>query len=282
MSAELQLVMPMAGRGSRFSKNGFEVPKPLIEISGRPFFYWAVRSIEKYVRCAGITFVVLEEHVRDFGIDEKILGYFPDARIMALPDVTEGAAITCLRGVEGISNCSPVLFNDCDHLFRCTEFNAFCAELKHTAPVRSTGTVAGGKKPEQAASAGAGAGTCGITGGPDGALLTFRSDSPAYSYLEYGEDGRVIRTVEKQVVSSDAICGAYYFRSRAVFESACADYLMNCGYQEYFVSGVYNSLIASGGSVCGFRTDFHLPFGIPEEAELARREENLPLFNELL
>lgn len=249
MSAELQLVMPMAGRGSRFLKNGFEMPKPLIEINGKPFFYWSVRSIEKFIDCAGITFVVLGEHVKKFNIDTEVKKYFPYSRIVSLPDVTEGAAVTCLRGIEGIPAQSPVLFNDCDHLFRCSEFNLFSNSMH------------------------------GIS--PDGALLTFESSSPAYSYLEYGENGKVIRTVEKQVVSHDAICGAYYFRSGELFQSACEDYFHNCEYKEYFLSGVYNAMIRNGGNVCSFRTDFHLPFGIPEEYEIAENSENRWMFDEL-
>ena len=83
--SKLHLILPMAGRGSRFFDNGFVCPKPLIEIHGKPFFYWAARSVEKFVDCADLTFVVLEEHIRDFAIDGKIRAFWPDARIVALP-----------------------------------------------------------------------------------------------------------------------------------------------------------------------------------------------------
>lgn len=244
----------MAGRGSRFLKDGFNLPKPLIEICGRPFFYWSARSIEKYIELSGITFVVLEEHSRDFGIDGILKSCFPEARIVHLRDVTEGAAVTCLRGVEGLSDDTPVIFNDCDHLFRCTVFNEFAASSLCSAENE----------------------------GPDGALLTFESSSPAYSYLEFDSAGCVKRTIEKKPVSCDAICGAYYFRSKAVYEKACTDYMKDCEYKEFFLSGVYNSLISSGGEVRGFRTDFHIPFGIPEEYEEAEKEENLKYFEELI
>ena len=164
--SKLHLILPMAGRGSRFFENGFVCPKPLIEINGKPFFYWAARSIEKYVDCADITFVVLQEHIRDFAIDEKIRIYWPEARIIALPEVTEGAAVTALKGCEGLPDGEPILFNDCDHLFICSAFNAFCEKGR-------------------------------FADGPAGALLTFESDSPAYSYLQYGADGNVCHTVEK-------------------------------------------------------------------------------------
>ena len=69
---KLHLILPMAGRGSRFFKNGFVCPKPLIEINGKPFFYWAARSVEKFVDCADLTFVVLEQghaHLAHRGLD---------------------------------------------------------------------------------------------------------------------------------------------------------------------------------------------------------------------
>ena len=73
--------MPMGGAGSRFFKDCFVMPKPLIEINEKPFLYWATRSIEKYVELADITFVVLKQHINEFKIDQVILRYFPTAKI---------------------------------------------------------------------------------------------------------------------------------------------------------------------------------------------------------
>ena len=244
--SKLHLILPMAGRGSRFFENGFISPKPLIEINGKPFFYWAARSIEKFVDCADLTFVVLEEHIRDFAIDARIKVYWPEARIVALPAVTEGAAITALRGSESLPEGEPLLFNDCDHLFYCKAFNDFCAAGQ-------------------------------FAGGPAGALLTFESDSPAYSYLQYDENGNVCHTVEKQVVSHDAICGAYYFKDKATYAAALEEYLHHCDYKEYFVSGVYNVLAARGQRVAGFACDLHLPFGTPAEYRAAEHAKGFDL-----
>ena len=78
---KVHYVMPMAGRGSRFEKDGFQCPKPLIEIHGKPFFYWSTQSIKEYVSLASIDFVVLKEHVDNYAIDQVIRKYYPEAGI---------------------------------------------------------------------------------------------------------------------------------------------------------------------------------------------------------
>ncbi|MDR2762248.1 MAG: hypothetical protein LBB88_06555, partial [Planctomycetaceae bacterium] len=59
----IHLVMPMGGRGSRFLEMGFLQPKPLIPLHDKPFFYWAIESISRFVSIKSIVFVVLKEHV---------------------------------------------------------------------------------------------------------------------------------------------------------------------------------------------------------------------------
>lgn len=73
---KIHYIMPMAGRGSRFNQEGFDLPKPLLEIYGMPFFYWATRSISKFIELSSINFVVLQEHVDNFSIDKVIKNFF--------------------------------------------------------------------------------------------------------------------------------------------------------------------------------------------------------------
>lgn len=244
---KIHLIMPMGGKGSRFKDRGFDFPKPLISIHDRPFFFWAVQSVAKFVDVADITFVVLKEHVEKYQIDREIRNYYPDARIHVIPEVLNGAVLTCLEGIREIHDDAPVLFNDCDHLFRCGQFNEFCRK--------------------------------GCQESPDGILLTFESDEPKYSFLEYDQTGRVIRTVEKQVISHDAICGAYYFKNADLFREATEEYLKKCAYSEYFVSGVYNVMADNGKEIRYARVDYHVPFGVPEEYETA---QNCCQFEELI
>ncbi len=242
----INLIMPMGGRGSRFGKMGYNQPKPLIEIKGKPFFYWATQSIARFVNLSSLTFVVLQEHIDNFAIDKVIHEYYPQAELVVLLDVLNGAVLTCLEGTKTIANTQPILFNDCDHIFKCRNFYDFCDKGEFTKL--------------------------------DGALLTFASDDPKFSYVAFDEAGNVIRTVEKQVISHDAICGAYYFRNVDIFRQATEKYLDNCSYEEYFVSGVYNEMAAAGQTIKAFQCDMHIPFGTPEEyleAKDAKKFEEL-------
>lgn len=236
---KLHLIMPMGGAGSRFFDNGFFLPKPLIKINDRPFLYWATMSIKKYVPLADLTFVVLREHIEKFHIDSEILKWFPDAEIVAIPHLLPGAVMTCLEGLRNIHDDQPVLFNDCDHIFCCSAFNT----------VIQTDTW-----------------------DFDGALLTFPSQQPQFSYIRYANDGKtIIGTVEKEVVSNQAICGAYMVRNAALFRLAASQYLKECNYSEYFVSGIYNVMCRENRTVHHFEVDFHVPFGTPAEYESAQK-----------
>lgn len=235
---KLHLIMPMGGAGSRFFKNGFVMPKPLIKINDRPFLYWATMSIKKYVDVADVTFVVLQEHIDEFSIDQEILKWFPEAHIEVIPRLLPGAVMTCLQGLRNIHDDQPVLFNDCDHMFCCSAFN---------------NTIAAGDWDF------------------DGALLTFKSNQPQFSYIRYGNDGKtIVGTVEKEVASDQAICGAYVVKNADVFRKMAEQYLDECSYSEYFVSGIYNVMCRQQLKVQNYSVDFHVPFGTPAEYEAAK------------
>lgn len=235
------LIMPMGGNGSRFSNCGFNLPKPLINIYGKPFLYWSTMSILKFNDVADLTFIVLKEHIIKYSIDIVIHQYFPQAKIIELDHVLNGPVLTCLEGIKNIDDDLPLLFNDCDHLFKSSEFNDSCKN-----------------------------GNIGIF---DGALITFKSNMPQYSYVAYDND-RIIGTVEKKVVSNDAICGAYLFKNTSLFKQLAKKYLVNCNYREFFLSGMYNELANNNGQIKVYSTDYHIPFGIPEEYEIAVNDKH--------
>ena len=239
----IHLIMPMGGGGTRFGNKGFDLPKPLIELQGKPFFYWATQSICKFVEVQDIIFVVLQDHIDRFGIDGKIKEFYPEAEIQIIPQVLNGAVLTCCEGLKLIHDSMPILFNDCDHAFICDCFYDYCKKASFDDV--------------------------------DGAMLTFESTSPNFSYVRFSEEGAVTGTIEKVVASNEAICGAYYFRNRDIFSSAVESYLLRCAYKEYFVSGVYNVMAESGKRIITFRTDEHISFGTPDEYDGAIKDERL-------
>ena len=234
----INLIMPMGGAGSRFSENNIVLPKPLISISGKPFFYWATESIRKYCALKSLSFVVLQKHIDENSIDKAITSLYPEARLVILPEILNGAVLTCLEGVKLIDNDLPVVFNDCDHMFYAPSFYQACNSYDSEV---------------------------------DGLLLTFESQEPKYSFLEFNEDGYVKRTVEKQVISHDAICGAYLFKNKRIFINSAQEYLNLCSYNEFYISGVYNIMSNEGKRIAAKRVIWHLPFGTPEEYFAAKQ-----------
>lgn len=243
---KIHLIMPMGGGGTRFGNKGFDLPKPLIELQGKPFFYWATQSIVKFMAVEDLTFVILQEHVDKYGIDRRILEYYPEANIQIISQVLNGAVLTCCEGIKAIKDNGPILFNDCDHAFVCEKFYDYCRSGEFDKI--------------------------------DGALLTFSSDCANYSYVEFNEAGDVIGTIEKEVASNEAICGAYYFKNRNVFTEAVDKYLEKCLYKEFFVSGVYNEMLADKKKIVTFQTDEHISFGTPDEYDIAIKDKRLGMF----
>ena len=234
----INLIMPMAGGGTRFKKEGIDIPKPLIKLNGKPFFFWAAQSIVKFAKIDDLIFIVLKEHVEKYKIDREILKYYPNAKLKIIDQVLNGAVLTCLRGIELIDNENPVLFNDCDHSFLCETFYDFILKSKDDV---------------------------------DGAILTFTSNDPRFSYIEINDLGNVTKTMEKKVISNKAICGAYYFKNKNIFKKSAQKYLDDCNYNEYFISGVYNIMIKENMKIKYFLTDLHISFGTPEEYEESKK-----------
>lgn len=228
----------MAGEGARFAAIGCDLPKPLVPLQGRPFFYWSAAALLKSLPLASLTFVVLRRHTVEHAIDTVIRVFFPQARIVVLDAVLNGPVLTCQAGVCDLDDDLPVLFNDCDHLFHSQALVRWIASGQGLAPDQG------------------------------GSLVSFAADNPAYSYLSESSPGEVESTIEKLVVSRHAICGAYLFRNRSVFSAAAKTYLGTCPYGELFMSGLYNTLIGQGLAVNHLPLDLHLSFGTPDELAL--------------
>jgi dTDP-glucose pyrophosphorylase len=233
----MELIVTAAGEGSRFTKAGINVPKPLIEYRGKPLFWWSAMSALSSGAFTSIKFVVLKDHIEKYSIDKSIRSYFPAAEIQILAEVTSGAAETAAIGCEGLSDLSPVAFLDCDLAFLFEHEEPFSELLKSDF------------------SAG---------------LCVFKSDNPSYSYAIFNLEDSIIGTIEKEVVSPFAIAGLYLFKSASDFLQVYREYKNNCNYSELFMSGVYNLLVLKNKKICKVDLSSHLSLGTPEELSLAK------------
>ena len=236
----LNIVVPMAGRGSRFSEVGYTVPKPAIPIRGMPMIELVARSLRP-ARAHQLIFLVLKEHVEQFGFDRLLHRVDPSARIVTVDGVTEGAACTVLLARAAIDNDDPLMVANSDQWVDMN-IDEYLSALDSS--------------------------------GADGLIMTMTADDPKWSYVGLDSRGRANRVVEKQVISPEATVGIYNFRRGRDFVWA-ADEMIRRNRRvnnEFYVAPVYNEMIALGARIdvysVGLVSERMWGLGTPADLEL--------------
>ena len=98
MMRPLHIIMPMAGEGSRFRKEGWTTPKPLIELNEMPLFVRAIQSVAISDVRMKYSFIVRQEHIDEYEIDKQIKGILPEANLFSVEKTTRGAV--CLQNLQ--------------------------------------------------------------------------------------------------------------------------------------------------------------------------------------
>ena len=237
----LHIVMPMAGEGSRFLKEGWSTPKPLIEMKGVPLFKRAVSSVAIDGAPMKYSFIVRKEHIDKYNIDKQIKSLLPEANVFYVENTTRGAVETCLEAESVISDEDSIVVMDCDLEFRSQGYYSGIKSIL--------------EKP--------------VTDVNGGILVSFNSSEPKYSYAEVDEDMNVVRTAEKEVISNHALCGAYFFSSAKGFLNAAHKLLNEPVFTkpEFYVSLLYNYLLANGETVRLATMEEYYSYGTPEELQ---------------
>jgi dTDP-glucose pyrophosphorylase len=242
----LNLVIPMAGLGSRFAEAGYRDPKPLIQMHGVPM----IRLIIDNLRPAQphrFIFIGQAAHVQAYGLEAALQRWAPGCEIVQLDGVTEGAACTVLHAADVIDNEQPLMIANSDQYLamRIDDYLAFCA------------------RPEI-----------------DGCIMTMTASDPKWSFAAVDGRGFVTDVREKEPISHHATTGVYNFSRGADFVRAArqmisADKRVN---GEFYVAPVYNELIAEGACVAIFDIGPHGDgmFGLGTPADFERFAE-LPL-----
>lgn len=235
----LHIIMPMAGEGSRFAKAGWTTPKPLIELRGVPLFMRAINSVALEGVNMKYSFIVRQEHIDNHGIDKLIKDIQPDANVFSVLKTTRGAVETCLVAGSAIDDEDAIVVMDCDLEFRSVRYNELVSAALSIPANQADG----------------------------GALVSFDSDNPRYSYALVDNEGRVLRTAEKEPISNHALCGAYFFGSGRDFKRIAHQLLDDGthGKAEFYVSLLYNYLLAEGKVVRLATMEEYYSYGTPEE-----------------
>ena len=235
----LHIIMPMAGEGSRFAKAGWTTPKPLIELQGVPLFQRAIGSVAIDGVDMKYSLIVRQEHIDNQHIDVLIKELLPEARVFSVLKTTRGAVETCLVAEEAIDDEDAVVVMDCDLEFRSSRYNELVSDALSVSADQADG----------------------------GALVSFESNNPRYSYAQIDADGRVLRTAEKEPISNHALCGAYFFGSGKDFKRIAHQLLEDGtrGKAEFYVSLLYNYLLEEGRTVRLASMEEYYSYGTPEE-----------------
>lgn len=235
----LHVVMPMAGEGSRFLREGWTTPKPLILLQDKPLFMHAINSVKIEGVKMKYSFILRSEHIKNYQLDDSIRGILPQANIFSVEKTTRGAVETCLVAERSIADDDVVIIMDCDLEFKSIRFEEV---IKKTLSQSENASIGG-------------------------ALVSFSSDSPKYSYAEVNEKGEVIRTAEKEVISNHALCGAYFFGSGKRFKEVGHELLNEPEFKkpEFYVSLLYNYLLRDGETVLLSEMEEYYSYGTPEE-----------------
>jgi len=213
----LNIVIPMAGAGSRFNVAGYTDPKPLILVHGKPMIKLVIENLTPLQQHRFI-FICQNAHAAKYGLREKLTDWAPGCVVIEINGITEGAACTVLSAKSFIDNDSPLMIANSDQ-FIDMDVNQYLDIFDNTSI--------------------------------DGLIMTMRASDPKWSFVGLDSACNVIRVVEKEVISDEATVGIYNFRRGSGFVSAAEAMIANNERVngEFYVAPVYNRLIESGNKI---------------------------------
>ena len=227
----LNVLIPLAGKGSRFSDAGYIFPKPLIEINGKPMIQVVIENLNIK---ANYIFIIQKEHDEKYNLKKVLEILKPNCKVVYTESLTEGAACTTLLAKEFIDNEHPLLIANSDQFINWDQ---------NEAMYYFTTTEA------------------------DGGILTFESSHPKWSYARLDDSGMVDLVAEKEPISKNATVGVYYWKHGADYvkytnQMIDSNKRVN---NEFYVCPVYNEAINDGKKILIKNIDKMWGIGTPED-----------------
>lgn len=230
---KINIVIPMAGLGSRFSDAGYDLPKPLINVDGLPMIKLVVDNLSII---GNYTFIVQKSHYRKYNLEQILKLIAPNCNIIQVDGVTDGAASTVLLAESIINNDQPLLIANSDQLVEWSSQNFFEYLIKLDA---------------------------------DGGIAIFNGSGNKWSYAIVDEMNRVTEVAEKQEISDKATVGFYYWKHGSEFvkyAKKMIDKNLRVN-DEFYICPVYNEAIRDKKIIYAFPVKSMHSLGTPEDLE---------------
>ena len=236
----LNIVVPMAGRGSRFAEAGYVNPKPLIDIYGHPMIEYVTKNITSECDHRFI-YVCQEEHLDKFNLETELRRMAPGCEIITIDHITEGAACTVLLAEKYIDNDDELMIANSDQ-YITMDVNKYLEAL----------------------------------GMNDGLIMTMPANDPKWSFIKYDENGYVQMVREKEVLSNEATVGIYNYKHGSDFVKY-AHQMIDKNIRvnnEFYVAPVYNEMIDDGKRIVFDNVgDSMYGLGIPDDLNYFMEQE---------
>jgi HAD superfamily hydrolase (TIGR01509 family) len=228
---KMNVLIPMAGAGSRFEKQGYTFPKPLIDVRGKPMIQVVVDNLNID---AHFIFIVQKSHREKYNLDTLLNLIAPGCTIVETEGVTEGAACSALLAKEYINNDAPLFFANSDQFVEWNS-NEFLYKMQEN--------------------------------GVDGGIVTFESTHPKWSFCKVDENGFVTEVAEKNPISNIATVGYYYWKHGSDFVKY-AEQMIHKNIRvnnEFYVAPTFNEAILDNKKFQIFNVERMWGIGTPED-----------------
>jgi NDP-sugar pyrophosphorylase family protein len=240
----MQILVPLAGASPFFKPDDYLFPKPLIEVGGTPMIERVIANLQQIGPDVRFIFVVRQEDVARFSLDRTLrIASDHNCDVVTLEKPTMGALCSCLMAVDHLDETKPLIIANGDQVIE--------AELRSI--------VAGF-----------------VDGGAAAGVITFESLHPRWSYVQLDQAGHVVQAAEKTVLSRNAICGFYFFRSASDFTDAAMRCIetKNDVDGNYYVAPALNQVLLGGGRVAHHAVPANSYFSFYSPAKIQEFEEN--------
>lgn len=234
----INILIPMAGLGSRFVKAGYKKPKPFIDVAGEPMIVRVLENL-KYPNARYILVAQNEHLQKEKELVEKIKKEF-NAIFVSVEKLTHGTACTALYARKFINNNDPLLIANSDQIIDngIVRFIDDCNDRNL-----------------------------------DGSIITFmdKHKDPKWSFAKLSKNNLVVEVKEKEVISEFATAGIYFYKKGSDFVNAAIDMIVRNDRvnEEFYTCPTYNYAIKNGLKIGIYNIDFSQMHGIgtPEDLE---------------